>query len=581
MKTWVLSKRRFVMILFLCMLGIVALLGRLFYIQVWARHDIHGRDLVEASIAQRRETFVIDSGRGDILDRDGQSLTGTKIHGVLVMPLWKTETDSNKMKRLAKTLFALPEQVQKALASIDRPSLLQLPDASGKLHVVEITNEQAKEIDSLAIPGIYAREVKTRYDDSSVAKQVVGFVGQDPDLISGYFNSKYPLDEKVGKMGLEFLYQDELRGLGKSKEISYFIDGEKRPINGLGILMTNEQNHALSVETTMDKDIQKAAEQAMDKYGLAKGSVVVLDAKNEDILAMASRPNYNQNAPVADHEYPVNRAIQANFPGSVFKIVIAAAALDKGLVKPNETFDCPGYIQIGDGRLNCWTQHGTVTAEQGFAESCNVVYSTLAMRLGRETIEEYAKKLGLGELSVPEVDGKPQLYGEDAGSIFVKEETSLRLLANTGIGQEDVRVSPLQAARMVATIANEGKQGNPRLVQELLTYPDNQFYKKFASAKGHQVLNQETAATVKKWMQEVVSSPKGTAHFVNDAKVSIAGKTGTAQTGIGNNQHHWFAGFAPAEQPKYVIVVMAEDITDGSGGRLVQSITKEIVNKLF
>lgn len=569
------------MILAICMFGIVALLGRLFYIQVWARHDLNGRDLVEAAVSQRKESLVIDSGRGDILDRDGQSFTGSRIRGVLVMPLWKKEIDSEKVTKLAKILFALPDQVQQALTSVDRPSLLRLPNATGQPQVVEVSEKQAKEIEKLAIPGIYSEEVKTRYDSNSLARHVIGFIGQDPALVEGVFQGKYPVNEQVGKIGLEFLFQDELRGLGLRKEISYFTDGEKHPLNGLGIRITNGQNKSLSVKTTLDLDIQKEVEQAMDRYGLGKGSVVVLDSKTADILAMASRPQFNQNSPLSSSDFPVNRAVEADFPGSVFKTVIAAAALEKGLVKPNETFDCPGYIDIGDGRLNCWTTHGTVTAEQGFAESCNVVYATLAMRLGRQGIEEYSAKMGLGQATAQSVDGRPQLYREDVGRIFAKPETSLRLLANTGIGQEDVRMSPLQAASMIATISNDGVQRKPRLVQELVTSEDKLLYKKYPLADKQQVLNRETAKELKNWMRETVSSGKGTARFLNDANVSVAGKTGTAQTGKEHVYHHWFAGYAPADQPKYVIVVMAEDVTTNNGGQLAQSITKEIVNKLF
>lgn len=574
-------QRRLVLILSIYIFGIAALLGRLFYIQVWARHDLQGRDLVEASVSQRKESFVIDSGRGDILDRDGQSFTGSRIRGVLVMPLWKDETGSEKITQLAKILFALPNQVQQSLASIERPSLLRLPDATGKPQVVEVSEEQAKEIEKLSIPGIYAEAIKTRYDDNSLARHVIGFIGQDPELVSGMFQGKYPINEKVGKMGLEFLYQDELRGLGRAKEISYFTDAEKHPLNGLGMRISDEQNKALSVKTTLDMNVQKTVEQAMDKYRLQNGSVVLLDSKTEDILAMASRPQFDQNHPLSRNQFPVNKAVEADFPGSVFKTVIAAAALEKGVVQPNETFECPGYIEIGDGRLNCWTTHGTITAEQGFAESCNVVYATLAMRLGRQAIEEYAGTMGLGHSAAQKVNGKSQLYGEDVGRIFAKPETSLRLLANTGIGQEDVRVSPLQAASMIAAVANDGVQRKPRLVQELLTSEDKLLYKRFPLADKQQVLKRETAKELQRWMRETVASPKGTAYFLNDAKVKIAGKTGTAQTGHEQVHHHWFAGYAPADQPKYVIVVMAEDVATNEGSRLVQRIAKEIVNNLF
>ncbi|WP_018133539.1 peptidoglycan D,D-transpeptidase FtsI family protein [Effusibacillus pohliae] len=581
MNSKILLQRRLVLLLSLITFGLVALLGRLFYIQVWARHDLHGRDLVEAAVAQRRETFEIDSGRGDILDRNGESLTGSRLRGVLVMPLWQGEIDPAKVDELASILQANPEEVQTALRNINRPTLLRLPSANGKPQIVELTEQQAERIDRLQFPGVYAKQVKVRYDEHSLARHVIGFIGQDPDLVRNAFGGKYALDEKVGKLGLEFLFQEDLRGLGRGKTISYFTDAEGRPVNGLGIRMTDEENRALSVKTTLHRNVQKAVEAAMDKYGLQKGAVVVLDAKTEDILAMASRPQYDQNALVKQAEYPVNRAIQANFPGSVFKTVIAAAALEKGVVHAGDVYTCPGYLEIGEGRLNCWTEHGRITAEQGFAQSCNVVFASLAMKLGRPAIEEYAKKLGLGQPATDPVDGKPQFDREDPGRIFAKNETSWRLLANTGIGQEDVRISPLQAAHLMAVIANNGKAGKPRLVQELVTSSDGMLYKSFPPGEKRMALEPATVNELKRWMTQVVASPKGTAHSLSSVKVSVAGKTGTAQTGQPNAYHHWFAGYAPADQPKYAIAVLAEDVTDGAGSQLVQSVAKEIVDRLF
>lgn len=576
-----LLQRRLVWILALFTLGISALLGRLFYIQVWATDRLYGRDLVAASVAQRRESFAIDPGRGDILDRNGRSLTGSRIRGVLVMPLWKGGPDPGKIGRLAAILRVDPETLRNALMRVERPSLLRLPDPDGKERVFELTEEQAKSVEKLELPGIYAKEVKVRYDDRSLARHVIGFIGQDPELVRNVFGGKYPPDEKIGKMGLEFTFQDDLRGMGPGKTISYFVDAGKRPVNGLGIRMTEEDNRAISVKTTLDADVQKAVEAAVDKHGLKRGAVVVLDAKSEDVLAMASRPQFDQNAPVGKDGYPDNKAVKAYFPGSVFKIAIAAAALEKGLVRAGDIYECPGFIGIGDGRLNCWTQHGRITAEQGFAQSCNVVFASLAMKLGRPAIEEYAAKFGLGRLIATPVDGKKQLYGEEPGRIFGKRETSSRLLANTGIGQEDVRISPLQAAHMVAAVVNDGQAGSPRLVQELLTSPDGVLYKTFPAEGKKAVLEPETAREIKRWMRQTVESPKGTAHALQGAKAPVAGKTGTAQTGRDGLYHHWFAGFVPADQPRYVIVVMAENVDTGSGGQLVQNVTKEIVDRLF
>ncbi|MGZ6507120.1 MAG: peptidoglycan D,D-transpeptidase FtsI family protein, partial [Tumebacillaceae bacterium] len=307
-------------------------------------------------------------------------------------------------------------------------------------------------------------------------------------------------------------------------------------------------------------------------------AVVVLDAKTEDVLAMASRPNFDQNRPVTTNQYPVDLALKATFPGSVFKTVIAAAALESGIVKPTDEFDCPGYIDIGDGTLKCWTTHGHITAEEAFAESCNVTFATLAMKLGRDKIDEYAKKLGLGSAIGLSFDGQPQFPDEDPGSIFLKQGAAARLLANTGIGQEDVRITPLQAAHLMAVVANGGEAGTPRLVESMNT-PDSLLYKEFQPAPKKRVLQASTAAELQKWCRDVVHADKGTARVLDNAVMPVAGKTGTAQTGDPNADHQWFAGFAPANNPKYIVVVVNESVPHGQQ-RITESTALQIINAL-
>ncbi|KEO85193.1 peptidoglycan D,D-transpeptidase FtsI family protein [Tumebacillus flagellatus] len=571
-------QRRTAMVLTICTIGVVGMLGRLFYIQVGAPHNMQGHDLVASAVEQRREKFELNSGRGDILDRSGVSMTGSVLHGIVVLPVWQQNLDRKKINDLAMLLHTSTENLLKALNEKDEPFLLRLPDLNGQIRTVSLTKEEEAKVQQLGLTGIYAKEVKVRYDDQSVARHVIGFLGEDPNLVANTWGGKYPLDEKVGKLGLEYQYQDELRGLGLSKTIAYYTDAYKRPINGLGIRESTDENHALNVKTTLDSDIQHSVEGAMDRWGLQKGAVVVLDAESEDVLAMASRPNYDQNSLAKSSDaFPVNRALQATFPGSIFKTVIAAAALETGAVKPTDTFDCPGYLDIGDGRLNCWTTHGHETVEEAYAESCNVVFAQLAMKLGRDKIEEYAKKFELGQTVGLLHNNQSQFYGEDAGSIFAKEYTSDRLLANTGIGQEDVRMSPLQAAHMMAVVANGGMGGHPRLVKSLTT-SDGLIYTEYPSSDKQRILDASTAAELQKWARDVVSMDKGTAHAaLGSAAMTVAGKTGTAQTGDPNANNQWFAGYAPADHPKYVVVVMGESVTQG---RATENIANQIIGAL-
>lgn len=564
--------------LFLCSFGILALLARTFYIQISAR-DMQGHDLVASAVEQRREKFELDSGRGDVLDRDGHSLTGSSLNGIVVLPVWQFHYDTAKLNDLAMLLGTSTLQLVQALRASEEPFLLRLKRFDHVERVVALTEEEVRKVTDLNLTGIYAKQVKVRYDDNSLARHVVGFLGEDPNLVANTWGGVYPLHEQVGKLGIEYQYQHELRGLGKSSHIAYYTDAANRPINGLGLRETRQENHALTVQTTLHRDIQRSVEGALDRFQLQKGAVIVLDIASEDVLAMASRPNFDQNKPLPGGEFPVNRALSAYFPGSIFKSVIAAAALEQGVVKPDDVFECQGHIEIGDGKLNCWTTHGTLTARQAFAQSCNVAFAQMAMKLGREPIATYADKLGLGKpvgLSSAEA---PQFQGEQAGTVFVKEGSSSRFLANTGIGQEDVRVTPLQAAHLMATVAKGGMAGAPRLVQSLHTAGDNLLYRAFDVQENRRVLNEATARALQDWMRGVVAEEKGTARGLAGAALPVAGKTGTAETAHANLHHHWFAGFAPFDQPKYAIVVMAEDVPDGTP-RMTEQIVQQIVNAL-
>ncbi|HEU4964776.1 MAG TPA: hypothetical protein VFV52_13100, partial [Bacilli bacterium] len=247
--------RRIAVLLTLTTFGITALVGRIGYIQIIAPHDMQGHDLVKSAIEQRREKFELDSGRGDILDRNGTSLTGSRLQGIVVLPMWQQNSDWQKINDLATILHTNSKDLVTALRAETQPFLLRLPDMSGHQRVVEVSQEEADKIMALNMTGIYAKEVKVRYDDQTLARHVLGFLGEDPNLVQSQWGGEYPLNEIVGKMGLEYQYQEELRGLGLSRTIAYYTDAAKHPLNGLGIRESGDTNHALSIQTTLDANI--------------------------------------------------------------------------------------------------------------------------------------------------------------------------------------------------------------------------------------------------------------------------------------------------------------------------------------
>ncbi|MDI3328054.1 MAG: penicillin-binding protein 2 [Alicyclobacillaceae bacterium] len=574
--------RRRRLFVWLCVWTCLAALlgGRLFAIQVAEARRFQGHDLLRLSVDQRREQFVVDSGRGDILDRNGRSLTGRTFLGLVVLPPWHPAPSDDRLRRLAEILGHPAEEVSRALSNLKGPGLLSFPGPEGRSVPAELTGAQAEAIQRLGIGGVLPRQVRIRYDDRSLARHVVGFIGEDPDLIIQAYDGRYPLDEPVGKMGLERVFQEDLRGGGPVRTLHFYVDGKGRPLPGLGIRETADPDTGLKVQTTLDAEIQQQVEAALDRVGIRRGSAVVMDIRTGDVLAMASRPNFDQNR-IPDHpaDYPRNFAVQADFPGSVFKIVTAAAALDAGLLSASDRFDCPGYIQIGDGVLRCWKVHGAETAEEAFAGSCNVAFAQVAIKAGRDVLDRYARALGLGQRVGQVVNQRDVFDGEDPGSVFSGPGDAPRLLANTGIGQENVRISPLQAAALAATVAADGRRPAPRLVTQLLTARGDP-YRTFPPAEPVRVLRPETARELGRWMREAVVSPQGTAHLLARAAWPVAGKTGTAQTGDPHKVHQWFVGFFPYDRPQYALAVNALDVPADLGLRYPEAAALEIVNSL-
>ncbi|MBX6394330.1 MAG: penicillin-binding protein 2 [Alicyclobacillaceae bacterium] len=579
MKPWKCGRR---LAVWLCLWSCLLLLlgGRLFLIQVAEAHRFENHDLVRLSVEQRREQFIVDSGRGDILDRNGSSLTGRTFLGLVVLPPWHPDPQDPKLHQLAAILGKPSAQIITALEGMKEPGLLSLPGSGSTPVPVELTDTQAAAVQSLRLDGILPRRVKIRYDQDSLARHVIGFIGEDPNLVTQAYDGRYPLNEPVGKMGLERVFQEDLRGNGPARTLHFYVDGRGRPMPGLGIRETVEPDTGLQVQTTLDTDLQRAVESAMDRVGLGKGAAVVIDVQTGDVLAMASRPNFDQNRLPADPaSYPKNFAVEADFPGSVFKIVDAAAALDQGKLSAADRFDCQGSVQIGDGVLRCWKVHGPETAEEAFAQSCNVAFAQVAMNMGREAIEKYAGAFGLGRKIGQRINERDVFDGEDPGAVFLGPGDAPRLLANTGIGQENVRISPLQAAVMAATIAADGRRPSPRLVTQLLTVQGDP-YRTFPPQPPVQAIRPETARELAEWMRQVVASPQGTGHLLAQARWAVAGKTGTAQTGDPRRVHQWFVGFFPYDHPKYAVAVDALDVASDSGLRYPESVVLEIVNAL-
>jgi cell division protein FtsI/penicillin-binding protein 2 len=313
---------------------------------------------------------------------------------------------------------------------------------------------------------------------------------------------------------------------------------------------------------------------------LAEGAVVVLDAGNADVLAMVSRPFYNPGHvdPQKKTDWS-NRALKAITPGSIFKLVTAAAALESGVVQPQEQFHCHGtYGKYG---LACWKKegHGTLNLEEGLAVSCNSVFAHLGERLNPEQIQATASALGLGRTvgwQERNLAGLPQfrpLDHEEKGAVFGPHTNASDpgVRVQTAIGQRDVLVTPLQAANLIVTLLHDGQVHAPRVVKRI-SYADGSTLLELPthaapSPEGSRLIHTSTARTLREAMEKVVT--QGTGASLRNKSWNLAGKSGTAQA-LKNGHpinHQWFIGYGPIERPRYAVAVLVQNASTHSANQ--------------
>lgn len=564
-----------IVLLFLLLFG--GLIVRLLHVQLIEPRAFGLRevDLVTNAVQQQSQSFLVDSGRGTIYDRNGVALTGERDYHVIVFPLIQQEQPlyESELGEIAEILGWTEEQLLQQLQDVEQPQILQSPHTQ---HPVTVTEAEAERIQNLQVPGIHALYSEAdRFATNRLAHHLLGTVAPNPEHDSRDAEANAP--DIVGIRGLEKSFDPFLHDLAVN-HLSYAVDGQGKSLNGKKTEWVNsstaDHSDTKSVETTVDADVQRIVEQAMDREagGIDDGAAVLLDIATGDVLAMASRPTQGE----AGDELPswANRALLPVEPGSIFKTVIAVAALDQGLVSPDAPFHCDG--KLDEYNLPCWTfdegGHGHLTFAEAYAESCNVVFGMLATQLGGDTIESYAHKLGLGTTvgwrgDVYHNDAFVQLPEEDAGQLF-HDDASKRdgyALAQTGIGQRDVRVTPLQAAYMVVSLFHPEKRLYPRVVQTI-NYANGDPYFSFPvkEERHDDPIKPETLQTVRELMQDVVTDGTAT-HHLADAAWPLGGKTGTAQIGETGNAHRWMIGYAPAENPQYAIAVVSRNEAGDNG----------------
>lgn len=525
---------------------------RLFGIQA-----LRSRELSAKAALQQTRNRTVYKERGDILDRNGISFTSRETSWIAILEPATLLGEPTSLRTIAD-LLEIPYQELKDKLSNDN-----LP------YIADITKAQANAILDSTIKGISVMDCKVRYGKDTLAAHILGYVGNKGD---------------EGLSGIEKVYQNTL-DTGGAVYAGVIADAGDSFMSDYGYRIWSDTDKLrLNVKLTLDYHMQSIVEETMDRM-VDKGAVVVLDILTGEILAMASRPDFdptNINPYLNDEDQPLfNRALGAYTPGSIFKIVTAAAALEQG-ISPDLTFNCPGYVEINGLRMNCWNHeqggHGTVNMAQAFAQSCNSYFINLGLKIGSDAILEMADRFGLGHktgLDKAGIDEPSGLVPSTIGSAASAE------IGNISIGQGNLLVSPVQAANLTSVIANGGILNRVSLVDSIVNDKGEKI-RNIASPSWKRIISKETAASLQGMMLLTVQSGTGELANVRGYGGS-AGKTGSAETGwIKDNReihHAWFSGYFPIDMPRYSICVFIED--GKSGALSAAPVFAEIAAKLM
>lgn len=475
------------------------------------------------STQSNKRTINIAESRGAIYDRNGELLVNTKkrIYAAVI-------PSANVMSQIDNLLTSVDKSLIKQNLQKGLPAVYPVGGISGNT------------------PEIKYITTYERYEEEQPAVHLIGYISPD---------------EKKGVSGIEKSF-DELLSKNSGKiSVSFGVDGTGKALIGEGISINDENyNSPAGIMLTLDKRLQKIAETALDTYDIEMGAVVVLKADTSEILALASRPIFDPNNPSASLKAEnapfLNRALMAYSVGSVFKPVVASAAIESGINEDLQS-ECKGYVQIGNNRFRCYNRsgHGVLDMAGAIAESCNTYFIELAAQVGYEKVYSMATAFGFGR-EIKLSDGLVSA----AGSIPEESELiSPAALANFSFGQGKLLATPLQIAAMYAAIANGGYYREPYVLMSMLDEKGNE-YAYYMPPSADRIMKESTAKRVSALLKETVDNGNGATAKPDNA--TAAGKTATAQTGQYENGKElvvtWFAGYFPAEEPEYVIVVMKE-----------------------
>jgi len=527
-------RKRLILILTGLAVVLLGLVLRLGYIQM-----IQAPKLTQQAEDLWRRNIPVEAKRGDILDRNGSVLAYNGSAPTVVVIPAQVKDKPATAKQLAAVLEMKEEKV---LKMISKRTLLTYLAPGGR----KISDEKAKQVRGLGLMGVYVTEEgKRQYPEDGLAAHILGFAGV----------------ENQGLTGLERWYDEQLKG--KRGRISFFANARGEEMPSEDDEYVAPQN-GLNLVTTIDREIQTFLEREIEnvqaQYNPDGVIGLVADPQSGEILALANYPNYKPGdyRSYPQESYNRNLAIWKNFePGSTFKIVTLAAALEEQKIKLTDPFFDPGYYEVAGRKIRCWKPggHGQETMLDVVENSCNPGFMLMGQKLGKEKLFEYIGKFGFGRKTGIDIPG------EGNGIMFKPERVGPLELATTSFGQ-GVSVTPIQQVMAVSAIANGGNLMKPHIAKEWRDPVTNEVVESVQPEVVRRVVSEGTARQVRDTLESVVARGTGKNAFLEGYRVG--GKTGTAQVaenGAYKKGHYIvsFIGMAPADNPRLVAYIAVDN----------------------
>ena len=583
-----------VIFVFLC------LLMRIWYLQI-----LKWQYLTGLSENNRVRMVSLPAYRGTIKDRNGETLVSIRPSFNLYITPEDAGDSGSSLDLLAKKIKFKRGKLKK---SIGREKSFK-----DILIKTDISREEVAFIEenNMRLPGIKIKAEPLRnYVYKDLMSHTLGYLGEiSKSKLKNTNNLFYSQGDFVGKNGLENIFESTLRGKKGNKEVEVDVSG--RELKTIRRLPSESGNNLiLTLDVKVQAELEKAMTSTPEK--IVNGSAVVIKVQTGEILAIASKPTFDPNEfaegitsgswrkLINDEMHPLqNRSIHSQYPpGSTYKIAVAYAALEEGVIDPETTIYCPGHFKLGRGRYRCWKKsgHGAVNLHDALVQSCDVYFYTLGHRMGIDTLARYAKKFGFG---TPAGIG---LSREKSGLVpstqwKLKNRKKAWLLGETisaSIGQGYNLVTPLQQANMMAAVANGGMLLKPYIVKRI-EEPGGTTIKEFFPEIRRQIAgSSENLEVIRKALRDVVNGVRGTGKRSRLKNIIVSGKTGTVQVvRMKSNEelekedevpykyrdHAWFVAFAPYEKPEIAVAVLVEH--GGHGGTTAAPIAKKVFKKYF